>query len=105
MRIAFIAIALAAPLLLSGCSNFLNPGGAAAARWTALEKTRAARVAGLTDADRICKVMPVTGSNMPKKICSTQAEWETAERQQRDAAEQFNADLRNNSGNVSASGS
>ncbi len=105
MRIAVIAIALAGPLVLSGCSNFLNPGGAAAARWAEVEKTRAAKVAGLTDADKVCKVMPVTGSTMPKKVCSTQAEWETIERQQREASEKFNADIRNNSGNVGSTGS
>lgn len=101
----YLALAVGSLVLLAGCSNFMTPGGAAAARWAALEKTRAAKVAGLTDADRICKVMPVTGSNMPKKVCSTQAEWETVERQQRESAEQFNADLRNNAGNISPGGS
>lgn len=105
MRIAIIAAGLAGPLLLSGCSNFLNPGGAAAARWAAVEQARAAKVAGVSNADKVCKVMPVTGSTMPKKICSTQAEWEVVERQQREASEQFNSDLRNNSGNVGSSGS
>ena len=100
----YLAVAMGGIVLLAGCSNFLTPGGAAAARWSALEKSRAEKVAGLTDADRICKVMPVTGSNMPKKVCSTQAEWDTIEKQQRDAAERFNADLRNNAGNISPGG-
>lgn len=100
----YLALAAGCLVLSAGCSNFLNPGGAAAARWAALEKSRAANVAGVSDAEKICKVMPVTGSNMPKKVCSTQAEWDTAQKEQREAAEQFNADLRNNSGNVLPSG-
>lgn len=99
MRFAVLSVALIGSLSVSGCT-FLNPGGHAAARWAALDKARAAKVAGVTDADKVCKVMPVTGSTMPKKICSTQAEWDFAEREQREASEKFNADLRNNSGNV-----
>lgn len=99
----YIAIAAGSLVLLGGCSNFLNPGGAAAARWAALDKSRAAKLAGDTNAEKICKTMPVTGSNMPKKICSTQAEWELVEREQRDASEKFQSDLRNNSGNVADS--
>lgn len=99
MRIVTLAIALASAVSLSACS-FLNPGGAAAARWAALDKARAAKSAGATDADKICKVMPVTGSTLPKKVCSTQAEWDTVEREQREASDKFNSDLRNNSGNV-----
>lgn len=103
MRIAALAVALVGSLSISACT-FLNPGGHAAARWAALEKAREAKLAGVTDADKICKVMPVTGSTMPKKICSTQAEWDVAEKEQREASEKFNSDLRNNSGNVGAGG-
>lgn len=99
MRFAAIGVALVGSISLSACT-FLNPGGAAAARWAALERSREAKLAGVTNADRVCKVMPVTGSTMPKKICSTQAEWDVAEKEQRDAAEKFNSELRNNTGNV-----
>lgn len=95
-----IAAIIVSAALLGSCGNFLNAGGAAAARWAALDQARANKLSDGSDAEKICKTMPVTGSTMPKRVCSTQAEWEAVQQQQREASERFNADVRNNSTNV-----
>lgn len=88
-----VAIGLAGVFLLSGCGGFLTPSGGAATRWAALEKSRAAKANG-AEAGKICKTMSVMGSNFPQKVCSTQAEWDAFNEQQRKTVDEFDAGRR-----------
>jgi hypothetical protein len=67
MRLA--AIVVAAAIMTSGCATLLTPAGSAADRWEAIEKVRALRLADAGGQPRICKEMPIMGSNLPQKIC------------------------------------
>lgn len=95
MRAVSIAVVLAGAVSASGC-GILNASGSAATRWAAIERARAekANPSMGADAARICKTMPVTGSTLPKRVCSTQAEWDAADAQNRAAAEDFNREMR-----------
>jgi hypothetical protein len=78
---------------LGGCANFLVPSGPAAERWDALEKARAAKqYAVVSGEEPICKNMPVMGSNIPQKVCSTPAEWDEFDRQARESVDVFDKD-------------
>lgn len=92
MRLLVVAVAGVA--LLGGCASLMTPSGAAAQRWAALDRARAAKAAGATDAQKICKNLPVMGSNFPKKVCSTQEEWDAFNAQEREKVDQFDADRR-----------
>lgn len=89
-----VVVAVAGIVVLGGCSNLLAPSGSAATRWAALEKTRAAKASGNPDEGKICKSMTVMGSNFPQKVCSTQAEWDAFNEQERTKVDQFDADRR-----------
>lgn len=89
----YIAIALAGVFLLGGCASLLTPSGSAATRWAALEKSRAAKAAGI-ESTKICKNMTVMGSNFPQKVCSTAEEWEVFDEQQLKTAEEFDRQRR-----------
>lgn len=87
------AIAIVGVVMMGGCANFLVPSGSAADRWATLEKARAAKQhAAASDEGQICKNMPVMGSNMPRKVCSTQEEWDKFERQTRESVEAYDRD-------------
>jgi hypothetical protein len=92
MRQIVLAAALAGLASLGAC-NFLTPSGGAAARWAAIENARAARANPTANADKICKSMTPTGSIMPQRICSTQAEWDAFDRESSKTVDAFN-DLR-----------
>lgn len=47
---------------------------------------------------KICKSMPVMGSNFPKRVCSTQAEWDRFNEETYKSVEDFDRDRR--SGNT-----
>lgn len=97
-RIAIALLAVGAgTATLGGCSNFLTASGSAATRWAALEKSRAAKAAG-GDAGKICKTMPVMGSNFPQKVCSAQAEWDAFDDETRQSVDDF--DNQRRSGNT-----
>jgi len=97
MRAGSVALVLAGALSASACS-FLNPSGSAASRWANLEKTRAMKADPQLAAKQVCKSMKITGSNLPTRVCSTQAEWDAREELERQAAEDFNTRMRD--GNV-----
>jgi hypothetical protein len=93
MRLALLAAGVI--IMLGGCANFLVASGPAADRWAALEKARAAKqYAAASGQGQICKTMPVMGSNMPQKVCSTQEEWDEFDRQTRESVEAFDKDRR-----------
>jgi hypothetical protein len=89
----YIAAALAGILLLCGCASLMTPSGSAAARWAALEKSRAAKAAGV-EGEKICKNMSVMGSNFPQRVCSTPEEWKAFEEEQLKTAEEFDRQRR-----------
>lgn len=84
--------------VLGGCAGLLKPSGSAATRWAALEKSRAEKANASLAGEQICKNMPVMGSNFPKKVCSTQAEWDEFDAQMRQSANDF--DNQRRTGNV-----
>ena len=47
---------------------------------------------------KICKKMPVMGSIAPKRVCSTQAEWDDFARQGREGVENLQRDGRDSAG-------
>ena len=98
MRILPIAAAVAATLALGGCGGFVTAGGAAAKRWAALEKARVARANADPSVPQVCRAVTVTGSVVPQRICSTQAEWDATDAMARADAEAFNREMR--SGNA-----
>ena len=80
MRLVVFAAALAGVVSLSACS-FLTPSGSAAARWERLEAAREAKANPPTEVaaatgKKICKSITPIGSVMPKRVCSTESEWE-----------------------------
>lgn len=87
MRLGVIAVL--GVVMLGGCATLLTPSGSAAARWAALDKSRAAEAAGVQE-EQICKRMSVIGSNLPQKVCSTKAEWDEFDRQQQAQSDDFN---------------
>lgn len=89
----FVTIALAGAFLLGACQSLVTPSGNAAARWAALEKSRAAKAAG-TQTTKICKNMTVMGSNFPQKVCSTAEEWKAFDEQQLQTADEFDRQRR-----------
>jgi hypothetical protein len=105
----FVAVAMVAVLLSSGCANLLTPSTNAAARWAAQAKAREAREGGRLklvsnpNDKKLCKEMPVIGSNMRKRVCSSESEWEsydTAERLKTEDIKQSSG----NYGNVTSQG-
>ena len=91
MRVA--AIVIAACVVTGGCGHFLTPSGSAANRWAALEVARNARQQAAVSGDgQICKSMPVMGSNMPKKVCSTKEEWDEFDQQMHESVDAFDKD-------------
>lgn len=98
MRILPFAAALAAALALGACGGFMTAGGAAAKRWAALEKARIAKANADPNDPQVCRTTTVTGSVVPQRICSTQAEWDATDAMARADAEAFNREMR--SGNA-----
>lgn len=82
--------AMSGVIALSGCTGLLTPSGSAAARWERLEQARAEKAAGI-DSSKVCKNMTVMGSNFPQRVCSTQAEWDAFDKEQRQSADDFDA--------------
>ena len=94
MRFTIVA-AVGVMIMLGGCANFLVASGSAADRWATLEKARAAKqYAAASGEAQVCKTMPVMGSNMPQKVCSTQEEWDEFDRQTGASVEAFDKDRR-----------
>jgi hypothetical protein len=93
MRFAIVAVVGA--MITGGCATLLTPSGSAADRWATLEKARAAKQhAALSGEELICKSMPVLGSNMPQKVCSSQEEWDRFDKAGQEGLE----NIRNQSG-------
>jgi hypothetical protein len=59
---------------------------------TAPENGGSAQVAD--NSDKICKRMPVMGSNFPKTVCSTAEEWAEFDRETRESVDAFDKDRR-----------
>ncbi len=99
MRAVSLAVMLAAVFSMTGC-GLLNASGSAATRWAALDKARAEKANPTTSADasRVCRTMNATGSNVPKRVCSTQTEWDATDAQNRADTEDLNREMR--SGNA-----
>lgn len=74
--------------MIPGGCGLLTPSGTTATRWANLEKSRAAKAAGI-EANKICKTMSVMGSNFPQKVCSTAEEWGQFDEEQRAVADEF----------------
>jgi hypothetical protein len=70
---------------------FANLAGACA---TAAKPESTAVAAAETGEKKICKSMPVMGSNFPKRVCSTKAEWEKFDRDTYKSVEDFDRDRR-----------
>jgi hypothetical protein len=88
------ATSLAVMLMFGGgCAHFLEPSSHHESYLAQQKQIAAASRDG--GSDKICKRLAVTGSNMPKRICSTAAEWAAYEKQKREEADQFNQDLKN----------
>ena len=77
--------ALLAASFLCACQTAAQQEGTAIAAAEAGEK-------------KICKSMPVMGSNFPKRVCSTQAEWDKFKEDTYKSVEDFDRDRR--SGNT-----
>jgi len=92
----YIVVAIAGVFTLSACASLLTPSGSAAARWERLEQARAQKAAG-ADPNKICKTLSVMGSNFPQRVCSTQAEWDAFNEQQRQTADEFDTGRRSGS--------
>ncbi len=88
-----VAIAIFGVVMLGGCAGLLTPSGTAATRWAALEKSRAAKATGVQE-EKTCRTMSVMGSNFPQKVCSTKAEWQQFDEQQRAAADEIDRQRR-----------
>lgn len=88
-----VGIAIFGIAMSGGCASLLTPSGTAATRWAALEQARAAKAEGAQE-EKICKNMSVMGSNFPKKVCSTKAEWDQFDEQQRAAADEIDRQRR-----------
>lgn len=86
----YLVVAISGVVMLSGCASLLTPSGSAATRWAALEKSRAAKAAGV-ESTQICKTMSVMGSNFPQKVCSTQDEWDQFNAEQRQSVDLFDS--------------
>ena len=93
MRTVMLAVMLTGVFAMGGCS-FLNAGGAAKTRWANIEKQRAMKANPELAGQQICKSVPITGSNLPQRVCSTQAEWDAAEQLALQDAENFNRQMR-----------
>lgn len=79
------AFLISSALVMSACSTTAPAPVAAAAK-------PAATQAAASDPNRqICKRITVTGSNYPKKFCSTQAEWDAQEKASLEQSEQIDA--------------
>jgi hypothetical protein len=71
----------------------LAPAPVAAAQPAAAKP--AAQPVAATNADKkICRTMPVTGSLAPKRVCSTQAEWDAFDKQARETSDRFDEQRR-----------
>jgi hypothetical protein len=88
----YLVAAAIAVTTLGGCSNLMTPSGSAATRWAALEKSRAALANPGSGERMICKDMTVMGSNFPKKVCSTQAEWDTFNTKAHESVDAYDKD-------------
>lgn len=55
-----------------------------------------------TGEKKICKSMPVMGSNFPERVCSTQAEWDAFNKKGQESVDSFDNDRR--SGNTQTRG-
>ena len=96
MRTVTLAVALTGALTTSACS-FMNPSGSAATRWDNIDKARAMKANPELAAAQICRSIKVTGSNLPTRVCSTQAEWDAQEELDRQASEEMNSRMRDGS--------
>ena len=84
MRFATVAIA-GAMIMLCGCSSLpasTSVAGAGAAQ----------QLADASGEEKICKNMRVMGSNMPKRVCSTQAEWDAFDKETRASVDAYDND-------------
>lgn len=84
---------LAGALSVTAC-GFMNAGGSAASRWARLEEARLAKANPSPDGAQICRTMRATGTNVPQRVCSTQAEWDATDAQNRADAENFSREMR-----------
>jgi hypothetical protein len=98
MRLVALAATVVGFALLGGCGGFLNASGGAATRWAAIEDAREAKAIAAADptasVGKICKSMTATGTIMPQRVCSTQAEWDAFDAETGKSADIFNQ-LRN----------
>lgn len=65
---------------------------------TAEKSDPTAVAAAETGEKKICKTMPVMGSNFPKRVCSTATEWEKFDKETHQSVEDFDRDRK--SGNT-----
>ena len=94
------AATLPALLMLTACGHFLEPSPHHVDYVAQLKQVAAAS----KDPGKICKRMPVTGSNMPQRVCSTADEWAAYDKANRAAAEVFDEDRRQNAGQSATDG-
>jgi hypothetical protein len=94
MRLFVLAAMVAGCASLAACS-FMEPSAGPAARWAAIEKARKAKAnpnpqVASAEGEMICKTMTPTGTIMPKKVCSTEAEWDAFDAETAKTADKFN---------------
>lgn len=81
---SFAALAIAAAGIVAACQT--------------APSTNAGAIASADDSDKICKRMPVMGSNFPKTVCSTAEEWAAFDEETRKSVEAYDNDRK--SGNT-----
>lgn len=81
---SFAALAIAAAGIIAACQT--APSADAGA------------TASADNSDKICKRMPVMGSNFPKTVCSTAEEWAAFDEETRKSVEAYDNDRK--SGNT-----
>jgi hypothetical protein len=80
----FAAMAIAAAALVASCQS--------------APATESGAAASADNSDKICKRMPVMGSNFPKTVCSSAEEWAAFEEQTRESVDAYDKDRK--SGNT-----
>lgn len=67
-------VGVSAVLIIGGCDS-VSDGPTAVSKAEAPAVTKVVAVEASTQEKTICKVQPVTGSNLTKKKCATESEW------------------------------
>ena len=96
MRVFVFALGLttSAALMLTACTTAAETAPRTATRAAPVQVAASGPAAAPQDAseEKICKRMTVMGSNFPKKVCSTAAEWEAMNAATRASVDAYDKD-------------